>query len=309
MRRAVVAWALAAVAASHDARAEDANRVAAATLLFDEGVRALDAGNLAEACEKLQKSQDLAPSGGTLLAIAECQERSEHFASAWVAYRAAAARAHAAGKTEAEAGALDHAAKLEPKLAQITLKVATPQPDLELARDGTAMTPSELGVAIPVDPGRHEFRARVSGVEQWSRAVTVEAGTATTIDVPPLAPAPKPEEPPVAPAPADEHPGRTQRIVGIATAGAGVAALGVSAVFYGLAVHNNDIAKSHCHGADPVLCDQRGLDALDDATHQANVTTGLFIGGAVLLAGGVILYLTAPHAKRAATDPPNLIRF
>jgi hypothetical protein len=53
------------------ARADETSRIAAATLLFDEGIKAMDAGRLDEACPKLAKSQTLAPSGGTLLALGD----------------------------------------------------------------------------------------------------------------------------------------------------------------------------------------------------------------------------------------------
>src|SRR5688572_17218152 len=113
-RKKAAALLVAAMCVPSLVHAQDTGRVAAATVLFDEAIKALDAGRFDEACPKLAKSQELAPSGGTLLALGDCYERSRRVASAWVAFREAASRAAAAGKADAEAGALERARRLEP---------------------------------------------------------------------------------------------------------------------------------------------------------------------------------------------------
>ncbi|MBX3227560.1 MAG: hypothetical protein KIT84_14495 [Labilithrix sp.] len=280
--------ALLAVAAS--ARAEDPNRVAAAMLLFDEGVRALDAGHLDEACSKLAKSQELAPSGGTLLALGECHERAGRFASAWVAYRSAASRAAAAGKSDAEASALEHASKLEPKIARLTL-TASPSapPNLELLRDGAVVSSSELGVGVPVDPGEHEIHASAPGAASWSTKVTIAPGAEATVEVPPL-------EPTGALAVEDDT-GRTQRLVGVVAAGAGAGALIGGTVFGLLAMSSNDAGEAKCNAA---ACTPAGDELIQEASSRATISTLFFVVGAALLAGGTVLYFTAPKPRHGA---------
>lgn len=292
-RSALFSAAIALSAVS--ARAEDTNRVAAATLLFDEGVRALDAGRLDEACQKLAKSQELAPSGGTLLALGECHERAGRIASAWVAFRGAAARAAAAGKADAEASALEHAARLEPKLARLTIKTAPgAAPGIQLLRDTSVVTSSEIGVPVPVDPGSHEVHASAPGAKAWTKQIQVPAGTSVTIEVPGLEPASNdPQQPPST----DDNPGGTQRILGITAAGLGVGALAGGTIFGVMAITTNSDGEAECVGR---ACSQAGFDRIQQASDRATVSTILFVAGAALVAGGAALYLTAPKGRKTA---------
>src|ERR1700689_2965643 len=104
------------------ARAQGSSE-AAATALFDEGRRLMGEHKFAEACPKLAESQRLAPSGGTLLNLADCYEHTGQTASAWVAWKDVASRANAAGKADVEKRALTKAAALEPALAKLTIAV------------------------------------------------------------------------------------------------------------------------------------------------------------------------------------------
>jgi tetratricopeptide (TPR) repeat protein len=285
------------------ARADDTNRVAAATILFDEGVRALDAGRLEEACQKLAKSQELAPSGGTLLALGECHERAGRIASAWVAYRGAASRAAAAGKADAEAAALEQAARLEPQLARLTITTAAGVPaNVDVSRDQGPVASSELGIAIPVDPGHHEIRATAPGAKPWTKAIDVPPGASISLEVGPLEPERPPPPPPPPPSGETQHEGSTQRVLGIATAGVGAAAIATGSVFGIAAITSNAAGENHCI-ADG-RCRQRGLDLFNQANDFATVSTVLFIAGAALVAGGAALYFTAPSPKKSSYSNP-----
>jgi len=46
------------------------------------------------------------------------------------------------------------------------------------------------------------------------------------------------------------------------------------------------------------MCDATGLADTHDARHEANIATVIFVVGTAAVAGGVVLYLLAPHAKR-----------
>lgn len=297
-RSALLSVAIMASAAT--ARAQDGSRVAAATVLFDEGVRALDAGNLDEACQKLAKSQELAPSGGTLLALGECHERAGRVASAWLAYRGAAARAAAAGKSDAEASALAQAAKLEPKLARLTIRGSALVANVELTRDSTPVTSSELGVPVPVDPGPHEVRASAPGSKPWTKEVQVASGSQVTIDVPAL----EPDRTPPPPSPGDgksatpdDDPGRVPRVLGITAAGLGGGALIGGSIFGALAISANDDGEAKCRQK---LCSQEGLDLIRQASDRAALSTIFFLAGAALVAGGLALYFISPGPRKGA---------
>jgi len=58
-----------------------------------------------------------------------------------------------------------------------------------------------------------------------------------------------------------------------------------------------DSGLSHCVGT---ICDAEGKQATDDARSLGNVATVVFGVGAVVAAGGIVLWLTAPRGAPAA---------
>ncbi len=286
-------------------RADDTGRVAAATVLFDEGVQLMEAGKTAEACEKLAKSQELSPNGGTLLALGECYEKLGRVASAWVAFREAGARAASAGKHDAEVKALDRAQKLEKRLPKITI---TAPEGVEVRRNNVLLAAAEIGLTTPVDPGTHEVRASAPGKKPFVKVVDVAEGIHIGIEIPPLednaTASPNPETP-VEP-PSD---GSTQRILGLGLAGAGIVAAGVGAAFGLMAKSDNDEALKPENCRTPELCTPRGLELTDDARSKALVSTILFIAGGVAVVGGAALYFTAPSGSAATSRGKPNVRF
>jgi hypothetical protein len=296
----------------------------AATALFDDGRKLMSQHRYAEACPKLAESQRLAPSGGTLINLAQCYEYSGQTASAWEAWKDAAARASSAGKDDAEKSALRHATALEPSLAKLTIAVdpASDVAGLEVKRDGTLLGHAEFGVPIPVDPGAHIVAASAPQKKAWSTTVNVapkETGAQVTVSMaddaaPGVAAAPLAA--PVAvgvtdlpskaaePTPAGSN-GSTQRTLGWVTAGAGVVGIAIGSVFGLDAKSKNDEATNQdgCSGA---TCkgpnSAQGAAASSEASSAATASTIAFIVGGVALAAGVVILLTAPsgHAVQVA---------
>src|SRR5260221_2133416 len=162
-----------ALALPHQARAQDTE--ATATALFDDGRKLMAQHGYAEACPKLAQSERLAPSGGTLINLAECYEHTGLTASAWAAWKDAAARANGGGKASAERNALARAAAIEPTLSKLTITVATDSDvtGLQVKRDGVPVGHSEFGAALPVDPGTHVVEAIAPKKKPWSAKVDV----------------------------------------------------------------------------------------------------------------------------------------
>jgi len=79
LQKRLVQWmrALAIVTVVHLPALRANADMASAEALFNEGRTLLDAGKIAEACEKFAESQRLDPSPGTLLNLARCHRAEE----------------------------------------------------------------------------------------------------------------------------------------------------------------------------------------------------------------------------------------
>jgi hypothetical protein len=295
----------AAMDAAPFARADDS---AAAQALFDQAKKAMAAHNYAEACPKLEESLRLQSALGTLLNLAQCYEFEGKLASAWGKYLDVSAKARAAGQAERARIGHDRAAALAPKLSNLAVDLAPGNhPDgLEIRRDGTLVGAPEWGVLIPADAGLHTIEATAPGRKSWSQTVTLSDGAATarvTVpDLPPLPvePAASPAPSPVAAPRPEEAPSSTReagsgsalRVVAVGTGVAGVAGLGVGAVFGLLSMSNHDTAQRQCSGQ--TCSTPAGSQSWTDAVNDGNISTLAFIVGGAAVALGVTLWLVAP---------------
>ena len=291
--------------------ADDASGSATAQELFNEAIALMKENKFAEACPKLAASQRADPGGGTLFALARCYEKNGQTASAWAKYQeAASALRDANSHPDWEANARASFQALAPTLSRLTIRVPaeTDLPDLVVTRDGAAVDRAEWGSAVPIDPGPHAVAVSAPKRAPWTKSVDVGADRANVeLVVPPLTPdaAPPPTAtivtppPPTAlatttaqPPPLPPRTGSGQRTAGIVIMGIGGAAAIVGSVFGLLAMSAHNEALNQCNDAN--RCSQAGLDKDQSARSQAAASTGVFIGATALLAGGAILYLTAP---------------
>jgi hypothetical protein len=296
---------LIALGIASPARADNA---AIANALFDEGKRLMQAGKFAEACTKFADSQRLDPGVGTILNLAACYEKNGQMASAWSAYRAAAAAARDKGQTAREQAARDSVARLEPGLAKVIVTV-TPQPDdamLNVMLDGVAIPTGIRGLPTPVDPGNHKVEASGTGKKPWSKSFAVSGAGTTPVLVPVLDLAPVQAEPAqpaagpathasTAPPGAEVNDGKSQRTVALIVGGIGVVGVGVGSAFGLMAKSDDSKSEPLCNAKNN--CTDEGSAYRDSALSKATIATVAFsIGGAGLL-GGAILWLTAPRAQ------------
>jgi serine/threonine-protein kinase len=283
---------------------------AAAEALFEQGIDLLKAGKLTEACARLEQSESIERGIGTSLYLAECYEKQGRTASAWGLFRDAASEAQARGESERAQQGRARAARIEPRLSRLTVSsTMTEKPaGLQILRDADPVPDGLWNVAVPVDPGEHRITARAPGYVEWSQVVRVDGDAASvSVNVPPLVrdtsvplAAASTSANPAATSPLPEEDGgqsssagNTQRTIGIVTGGVGVVALGIGGFFGLRAISKNNDAKDHCNGG-TICSDRDGVTLTDDAKSAANVANVLVIGGAVLVAGGLTLYFTAP---------------
>lgn len=307
-----IACALALALVTTVASAQTAEDKAAAEALFDEGKKLFLEKRFADACPKLEASHKLDPGVGTLLYLADCYEGAGKLASAWATFREAASLAKNAGNAERERVARTRAGMLESKLFRVSVKLEGAPPKglivSLVSRTGTEMKGELLNVPLPVDAGKLVIEVRAQGKKPFKTTVEIPSGAGDkVIEIPALvdepAPVQTPTEPPAQqrapePPPAPEPYWSGQRIAGISVGAAGVALMGVGSIFAAQAFSKNDEAKTLCEGT--VCKNQQGVDALQGARTAADISTGLFLAGGAAVLGGVIVFFTAPSAKKSA---------
>jgi hypothetical protein len=282
---------------------------AAARALFNDAHDLMSQGKFDQACPKLEAASKLYAGSGVLLNLGDCYEHLGRTASAWNEFGEAVSAAERTGRADDQAEAKRRQAALDPKLSKIVIHVAKVSPGLVVKRDGTALDPAAWGIAIPVDPGEHNVTAEGAGRAPWSTTVNMaDPGKTVTVDVPEsaqgpavspvVASVPLPSPPPQAPAsvapPAETPSGGStsywtgRRVGGVVAAGAGVVGLGVGGIL-GL------VAKSKFSSAEKESSTSRVTDS-SSAVSLGDVATGVVIGGAVVTAAGLMVWLTAPSA-------------
>ena len=280
---------------------------AIATELFNAARDLMAEGRFTEACPKLAESVRLDPAVGTLGKLASCEERIGKLMLARTHWQQALNRARSENDErlpliENELRRLDG---LVPKVKLLAPSVRPA--GMRVTLDGTLMSDSSLGVAVPVDPGAHRLEVSAPGKE--TKVISLELGTdgaTTTVRLPsfedPVAVAattPEPTEPqPSVAAPATEVSMHPLRSVGLVVAGVGAVGLGVGAYFGGLAKSRLD--ESNELGCDGASCPPDAADKRNDARDAGNVSTVFFLAGGALVAGGLGLWVFGPEERESS---------
>jgi serine/threonine-protein kinase len=329
-RRASSLLFAAALSVAHAAHAESTTtQKAAAEALFDDALKLMKTGRHAEACPKLEESQRIDPGVGTLLYLGECYENVGRTAIAWATFREAASRAGAEGQTERLKTATDRAARLEPKLAYLTVQVAPETralPGLSVKLGKDSLGSEFFGVAAPVDPGEARIEVGAPGYASFTTSVMVEPGSRSQLSVPPLghqatpakdnagsataAPpattAPPPTEaplPPPAPRSSGSHP---LHLTGLVLGGVGLVGLGVGS-YFGLRAmkKNNDATDGSCKNG---VCFEPGDQDTIDSAHDAAALSNVFFaaGGAALVSGAILFFVFPSSTEQSARVAPYM---
>lgn len=268
--------------------------------LFDEGMALMKAGKHHEACPKLAASLRLEAGTGTRYFLGECYERIGRLASAYASFRDAEESAKRKDQKDEARGRWK---TIEPRLIRVLIEVLEPArdiPGLTIQRGGVTLSSGQLGTAVPVDPGSLEISATAPGKRRW--ATTLDAskeGVTYTVQVPLLEdfvelPAPSPSPP------ATVSPWSTQRILGVAVTGLGVVAAGIGGAFGGAAIDKKNASERDAHCTSAAVCDEIGLALRREGRAAGDASTAMFIAAGAAVAGGLVLFFTAP----SATDGP-----
>jgi tetratricopeptide (TPR) repeat protein len=288
----------------------------AATAQFERGRTLMKSGKFKQACAAFAQSQKLDPQHGTLYNLANCYVKLGKLASAWSAY-------HDLAKIDTNAKRRADAAKREtelaPRLSKLVIVVDADTPGLEVTMDGLDVT-GLINTPTPVDRGTYEIVAKATGregaqvtaeIEEEGKTHKIRLDLGDEVEAAPKPKATAKSEPreirdPPPPPPESKS---NRRIYGAIAMVGGIALVGTGLVFGGLANSKWDEAKALC--GDDLACEdpqdiQRGNVLVDAAESRANLSTGLVIGGAVVLTVGVVLYVTAP--SRSSSSSRTAIR-
>jgi hypothetical protein len=289
------------VLVAHIARADDGE----ADKLFEQGRAFAKAGHYAEACESFAKSLAIDRSVGTELNLADCQQQLGHLREAWGMFVAAAGESDASGDAKRAAFARDRAAKLEPKLTMLIVRVAQPTlPGLVITIAGRAASPAPE-IHERADPGAVDVIATAPNLPHVKRTVTGDPGATVVVEIPVLD-ANVPSEPPRSPPPhdplvasdGDREAGRVHIAYGLGAGGIASAIAGATLTLIGRSHYNSAAHGAHCTSVTGgISCDDAGTNAIHDAQHLADIGTVFAIASGALLASSVIVYLTAPRER------------
>jgi len=274
-------------------------KIASAQKLYDEAIVLMEANKFDQACPKLEEAVQLVPEGvGAKLELAKCYEGAQRYASAWRAFKIAEAATAIAGQAERHERAKERAAAVEAKLSTLTIVVPESLrtlPGFVMTRNGTTVDRTDWDTPIPVDGGSYRLEATAIGKQKWLRVVEVGPSNARIrVEIGMLENAePKSIKP-------QQQERSWQKPLGATLGGTGGVAAAVGFIIGGAAL--SKYAESNEQGRCDTqnLCDQAGLDLRKDAIGLANISTSLVIVGGVLLAGGVVLWSTAPKKSDAA---------
>jgi hypothetical protein len=290
----------------------DEATLASARTLGYEGVEHFQRGDYSGAAERLDRAYQVvrAPSLGlwSARALVKVGRLVEASARSLEVTRLEVQSGDKAVQRKAQADAESEREALLPKIPSVVVQVeGAARAEVKVSIDGVAVPSALIGVKRLVNPGTHRIQASF-GVELAGESVTLKEGESKVVSLRfPTGGASTAPSSPVdgvaADASADTDstsgPGLgTQRVLALVAGGIGVVGVGVGTVFGLQAKSHHDEAKKYCKGA--VCTDPRGVSAGDDARTSGNVSTIAMIIGAVGVAGGVTLWLTAPRANATA---------
>jgi hypothetical protein len=243
------------------------------------------AGDYAEACPKLEESQRLDPSGGTLVNLALCHEQIGRTASAWAEFKEVFAGATREGREQRARIAKEHIAALEPRLSRIVIAPIRPVPKMEVLIDGVSLREAAWGLASPFDPGNHEVEGRAPGYETFHSSFNLlDNGDHAEIRIPQLVALPVAKDATVGGA------AHGQRTAGIILLASGGAALAAGAVFGTFAISKRSESNRFC--TTDTDCTSQGVSLNKTAITYSWVSTATIGAGAIAAALGIYLVLT-----------------
>jgi hypothetical protein len=295
------------VASTVFARPSDADR-AAARSLAQEGQQALDSKDYAVAAERFARADSLVHAPTLLLALARAQIGLGLLVEAHENCARIQREGVAPGSPKPWARAYEDAAKeidaVSARLPWVVVRITgASNPDVTL--DGSPVLPAALGIKRPVNPGRHELRATAAGARPVKRTFSVVDGQIATVEIDLDTEAPPPIPAPAVPAVSAPlaASGTAWRAAGYTALGIGAAGIAVGAITGGMFLADRAQLSSECPDSH---CSPDHERAVAQYRTLGSVSTVGFVVGAVGVATGSVLLLSAPRANREIGRGPAI---
>lgn len=307
---ATIALVVVALCCGGRARAQTPADLATGRQVFTEALADEEHGRYADAVAKYKRVLLVRDTPNIRYRIGASLEHLGKLVQALDAYEAAV-RVGTASGTSADAAvvraAQDRIAVITPKIAHVTLRLASPPPGTEVTVDGEpAAAPSATAGASEraVDPGSHVVAATAPGRRPFRSTVDMTEGARVELPIAlePLEAAPAPDVIVVT------HPYRT---AGIVTAAAGGALLIGGAVVLALRRSTiGDLEDACPAGACPSSRRDDLQSAHDRAQTEGPLGVALVATGAAAVAAGVVLALLVGREKahEARLVPVPIVR-
>lgn len=300
-------FAFASTAHAEEPAAAD---VAAARALGQEGMKLADAGNCADAVDRLTRAEKMYHAPTTLARLGECQIATGKVVEGTENLNRVIREVLPANAPPPFFAAQERAktlyAEAKPKIAMLKIAVAV-QPGVEpiVTIDGERVPVANLNTNRPTNPGTHQIEATAAGFKKTSQKIQLAEGgadsVALTLEADPNAPKEERvgEKPLVAP-PAEPEPQKKSSVVAPVVAfGVGAAGLAVGAIFGAMAMGKKGELEDVC-GPNRTACPASSQSDLDSGKTFGTVSTiGFVVGGVGVAAGAVMLITGWPKTSAA----------
>jgi hypothetical protein len=170
--------------------------------------------------------------------------------------------------------------------------------DVKVSMDGAPLATILDGRPIPLDPGEHTFTFEVQGQAPVNKTLVIREGDrdrreSVVIGAPPPVP-----PAPFRPSGPREEPSMwtTRRLIAAIAAGVGVVGVGFGAGWGAYAISSQNREKSDC-SAQRCSNPAQATEDYNTAKQDATASTIALVAGAVLVAGGAVLWFTAPSPE------------
>ncbi len=184
---------------------------------------------------------------------------------------------------------------------------------VKVTMDGKLLADKLDGTPLQVDPGQHVFTFEMAGQPPVTRTLVLtegERGRREPIVLGPApAPVPAPTPLPTTPGPTVPEPPPasgggmgTQKVLGLAAGGLGVAGLVVGGVFGAMTLSEKSQQQSACGSPCSPANHTQAVNDHSTGMTDGTISTVGFIAGGALLVGGAVLFFTAhPSSQQPAT--------